>query len=106
MPDPAPAQPSRPTIAIDGTESASLTGGLLSLRAYEDVNGLSNCEAEIGNWGPSGASSGYLYFDRRQLEFGKSLESSDRRHGGFQGANHRIRGAVSRGRRTVDCRSR
>ena len=74
MPDPAPPQPSRPTIAIDGTESASLTGGLLSLRAHEDVHGLSNCEAEIGNWGPGGTSSGYLYFDRRQLDFGKSLE--------------------------------
>lgn len=74
MPDSLAAQTSRPTVAIDGTESDSLTGGLLSLRVREDVHGLSNCEAEIGNWGPNGSRSGYLYFDRGQLDFGRSID--------------------------------
>lgn len=71
MPD--ELQPSRPTIALDGTDSATLTGGLLRLRVRSDVHGLSSCEAEFGNWGPKGDASDFLFFDRSLLEFGKEL---------------------------------
>jgi phage protein D len=74
MTDPDALQPSRPTIAIDGTESSSLSGGLLGLHAHEDVDGLSHCEAEFGNWGPSGTTTDFLYFDRSLLDFGRALE--------------------------------
>jgi phage protein D len=74
MPDPDALKPSRPTIAVAGTQSSSLTGGLLRLHVREDVHGLSSCEAEFGNWGPNGDSSDFLFFDRRLLEFGKKLE--------------------------------
>lgn len=73
MSDPAALQLSRPTITIGGSDSSSLTGGLLSLRVSEDLHGLSHCEAEFGNWGPSGGSSDFLFFDRRELDFGKTL---------------------------------
>ena len=39
-----------------------------------DVNGLSNCEAEFGNWGPRGDASDFLFFDRSLLDFGKELK--------------------------------
>src|SRR5262245_30362441 len=75
MPDEQPGiQSSRPTFAVDGTESSSLTGGLLRLRVRDDVRGLSNCEAEFGNWGPKGDASDFLFFDRSVLDFGKELK--------------------------------
>lgn len=75
MADTPPAlQPSRPTISIDGTESSTLAGGLLGLRVRTDVHGLSNCEAEFGNWGPKGDASDFLFFDRQLLDFGKELK--------------------------------
>jgi len=73
MADPPALQPSRPTLAVDGTDSATLTGGLLRLRVRADVHGLSNCEAEFGNWGPHGDASDFLFFDRSLLDFGKEL---------------------------------
>jgi phage protein D len=75
MPDqPNALQVSRPTLAIDDVDSATLTGGLLRLRVRSDVHGLSNCEAEFGNWGPKGDASDYLFFDRSVLDFGKELK--------------------------------
>jgi phage protein D len=68
---------SRPTVALDGRESPSLTGGLLRARVREDVHGLYDCEVEIGNWGPAGGPEpGFLFFDRRVLDFGKELSLS------------------------------
>jgi phage protein D len=66
---------SRPTVVVDGRESQSLTGGLLRARTREDVHGLSDCELEVGNWGPGeGGEAGFLYFDRASLDFGKRLK--------------------------------
>jgi phage protein D len=67
-------QSSRPTLAVGGTDSATLTGGLLRLRVRADMHGLSNCEAEFGNWGPKGDASDFLFFDRSLLDFGKDLQ--------------------------------
>jgi hypothetical protein len=77
MPDPDALKPSRPTIFVAGTQSSSLTGGLLRLRVREDVHGLASCEAEFGNWGPNGDSSDFLYFDRR-LKLGDGVLFSGR----------------------------
>jgi uncharacterized protein len=78
-----PLPPSRPTIAVDGLESPSLTGGQLRARVREDVHGLYDCELEFGNWGPahparpaSGEQPNFLLFDRRSLDFGKELRVS------------------------------
>jgi phage protein D len=73
MPDADALQASRPKIEVAGTESSSLTGGLLRMRVREHVQGLSNCELEFGNWGPNGDSSDFLFFDKKLLDFGKEL---------------------------------
>src|SRR3954451_11971686 len=75
MADASTIQSSRPAITINGQESASVTGGLLRLQVREDVHGLSDCELEVGNWGPAdGGDAGFLYFDRQLLDFGKTLK--------------------------------
>jgi phage protein D len=73
--DPSAIKSSRPTVRVDGKDSESVTGGLLRARVREDVHGLCNCELEVGNWGPvDGEHSGFLFFDRGALDFGKELE--------------------------------
>jgi uncharacterized protein len=66
-------QLSNPTIIIDGKEDASLASGLLELRIAERVDGLYACEMTVGNWGPAGGGTGFLYLDRATLDFGKEL---------------------------------
>jgi phage protein D len=69
-------QAARPQVSVGGTESSTLTGGLLRMRCREDVDGLSNCELEFGNWGPAGQGPGFLFFDRGLLDFGKQIDLS------------------------------
>lgn len=66
----------RPTFTVSGRDRPSLTGGLLDLRIAEHVHGLSSCEATFGNWGASDGATGFLYFDRRILDFGKDVTVS------------------------------
>jgi phage protein D len=66
----------RPTFSVGGRTRPSLTGGLLDLRIREHVHGLSSCEATFGNWGAAQGSTGFLYFDRQTLDFGKDLAVS------------------------------
>jgi uncharacterized protein len=62
----------RPTLSVDGRDNASLADGLLGLVVAEDSSGLARCEAVVGNWGSQGQQGlGFLYFDRRLLDFGK-----------------------------------
>ena len=63
----------RPSIAIDGQDNATLAGELLRLQVAEDTAGLYHCEATFGNWGAKDNGIGFLYFDRRTLDFGKTL---------------------------------
>lgn len=65
---------SRPTISIDGTEDTSLSQGLLYLSIHESVQGFYRAEARFGNWGPKNNDTGYLYFDRQKLNFGKAFK--------------------------------
>jgi uncharacterized protein len=64
---------SRPTIAIGGQESSALAQGLLALRIEENTDGMYRCELSAANWGPVGGGVGFLYFDRREIDFGKEL---------------------------------
>ncbi len=61
----------RPTIAVDGEDTAFLAAGLLGLLVHETACGLSRCEAVFGNWGNKDGRVGFLFFDRDVLEFGK-----------------------------------
>jgi phage protein D len=65
---------SRPTLKLDGRDAASLGQGLLTMRVHEHVEGLYSAELQFGNWGLSGDGTDFLFFDRRQLDFGKELE--------------------------------
>jgi len=65
---------SRPTINIAGQDNATLSGGLLKLLIVENTSGLYRCEATFGNWGEADNSVGFVYFDRRTLDFGKVFQ--------------------------------
>jgi phage protein D len=47
---------------------------LLGLSISESVAGLYRGEALFGNWNPAVSTNGFVYFDRKLLEFGKSFE--------------------------------
>jgi uncharacterized protein len=64
----------RPTINLDGKDDFALVDGLVSLMIAEDTNGLYRCEALFGNWGVLENNIGFLYFNRRRLDFGKSFK--------------------------------
>jgi phage protein D len=63
----------RPTIILDGQINTELGGGLLTLLVEETTAGLYRCEATFSNWGSTGGGVGFLYLDRRLLDFGKRL---------------------------------
>jgi phage protein D len=65
---------SRPTLRVGGEEKASLGLALLELCIAETAHGLYRCEATFGNWGPKDGDTGFLYFDRTELDFGKPFE--------------------------------
>jgi phage protein D len=63
----------QPTVLLDNQENAGLSGGLMALLVEETVAGLFRCEATFGNWGANNGQVGFLYLNRRALDFGKSL---------------------------------
>src|SRR5947209_8612533 len=64
----------RPTINVAGQTSLALTEALLSLLIVENTSGLYRCEATFGNWGNYNDTINYLYFDRKLLDFGTTLQ--------------------------------
>jgi phage protein D len=64
----------RPTLSLAGQENGALSNGLLSLLIVEHTHGLYRCEALFGNWGNINNSTGFLYFDRTVLDFGKAVQ--------------------------------
>lgn len=75
MPPPSTLiQVARPIFKLDGSDNAELAQGLLRLEVLEGVEGLKRCEATFGNWGAVNGNTGFLYFDRSTLDFGKRLE--------------------------------
>ncbi len=68
-----PVQGARPSIAIDGQRSNTLTSGLLELQILESADGMARCEVTFGNWGGP-QHGGFQHFGRDQLEFGKALK--------------------------------
>jgi uncharacterized protein len=63
----------RPTITVDSAERPALGEGLVDLFVEETTAGLCRAEATFANWGPTAQSTGYLYFDRSVIEFGKAF---------------------------------
>ncbi len=75
----------RPTIVVAGEEKPLLAERLLSLDIHETKNGLFGCEAVFGNWGEVGGRVGFLYFDRKLLDFGKAFAIKLERETVFEG---------------------
>jgi hypothetical protein len=77
MPDGNPQPllfPARPTIRVDGTIQQLLADDdLLSLLVEETTLGLFRCEANFKNWGSTNGAVGFVYFDRKVLDFGKAF---------------------------------
>jgi phage protein D len=65
---------SRPTINVAGEDNGDLGGGLMRLLIVENTSGLYRCEATFGNLGDKDGSSGFLFFDRKTLDFGKQFK--------------------------------
>lgn len=85
MPDTSPIVTARPDVSVDGRDEPSLRDAMSGLLIVEDTDGLYRCEATFGNWGTSGEQVGYLYFDRRKLDFGKPFRVSLRGEKLFEG---------------------
>jgi uncharacterized protein len=65
---------SRPRLRLDGELLPALGDSMLqSIFVEESVLGLFRCEASFLNWGPRDGEVGYQFFDRRSLDFGKTI---------------------------------
>jgi hypothetical protein len=64
----------RPKIIVAGREDIDLSQALLRMSIRETVQGLYRAELRFGNWGPKNNSIGFLYFDRKKLDFGKAMQ--------------------------------
>ena len=67
----------KPTLVFGGSSSENnraITQQLLRLVVSENAQGLYACEATLNNWDPQQKPGGFLYFDRRTLEFGKTFQ--------------------------------
>jgi hypothetical protein len=84
--------PARPKFFVDGDEKADLGEALLALQVEETSAGLYRCEAVFANWGPKDGAAGFLYFDRRVLDFGKKLRIEA---GGGVGAGQIFEGRIT-----------
>ncbi|HWE04965.1 MAG TPA: hypothetical protein VG326_21335 [Tepidisphaeraceae bacterium] len=69
----APFRAARPSVSLAGADAPDVAVGLLTLLVAEDIAGLYRCEAVFGNWGPIQGSTGFIYFGRDQLDFGKAF---------------------------------
>lgn len=63
----------RPAFSVRGEDQPKLDAGLLRLACGETESGLAHCEAEFGNWGERDGRTGFLWFDRATLEFGRDF---------------------------------
>src|SRR6266498_2570152 len=89
MAETPPLYAARPSVTVDDVDRPELAQGLITAQVEEDVEGLRRCEATFGNWGNVDGSVGFLYSDRRLLDFGRSLSlrmgAGDRAAGVFAG---------------------
>jgi phage protein D len=68
-----PSRPARPTIEVDGKRNAVLEAALLSYELGDSLESMARAELTFGNWGGE-SQPGFQHFDRRTLEFGKTLK--------------------------------
>jgi phage protein D len=66
----------RPQIAIDGAPDTGLSSAVLSVLVEETIEGMFRCELCCYNYGLRRGGTGYLFFGRDSVEFGKELSVS------------------------------
>ncbi len=71
--DAAALYAARPEVTVDGRVDEALGEALHALEITEDLRGMARCEVTFNNWGPTRDGVGFLFFDRRSLDFGKAL---------------------------------
>ena len=89
----------RPAIVVAGQDDAALAQRLMSVMIAESIHGLARCETVISNWGnPGTGSTGFLYFDRKRLDFGKSFAIKVAKETLFEGRIMGLEGQFPEGR--------
>lgn len=63
----------RPGFVVAGQAEPRLDAALVRLACTENEAGLSHCEAEFSNWGGHQGATGFTWFDRATLEFGRDF---------------------------------
>ena len=63
----------RPGFAVAGSDEPRLDAALIRLVVGDNIDGVSHCEAEFSNWGEHRGATGFTWFDRATLEFGKDF---------------------------------
>lgn len=63
----------RPGFLVAGQAQPRLDSGLLRMACGDNAQGLSHCEAEFSNWGEHNGSTGFTWFDRSTLDFGRDF---------------------------------
>lgn len=59
-----------PQLILDGQDQPGINANISALEVEETIAGLYRCEIELLNFGVNG----YLYFDRRDIDFGMKVE--------------------------------
>lgn len=73
---------SAPLIRVNGAEQPGLREGLLDLLVEQRLDAPHRCRARFQNWGVRNGTPGFLYFDRRLLDFGVQLAVEQSGHAG------------------------
>ena len=71
--DAAALASARPGFAVAGTDQPRLDAALIRVVVSDSIDGVAHCEAEFSNWGDNQGTTGFTWFDRGVLEFGKDF---------------------------------
>jgi len=63
-----------PEVKIDGAVPDEVPDLLVAATVEESAGGLARCEIRLDNWGVAGGGPGYVFADRRVLDFGATVE--------------------------------
>jgi phage protein D len=71
--DAAALASARPGFAVAGADQPRLDAALIRVVVADNIDGVAHCEAEFSNWGDNNGTTGFTWFDREVLEFGKDF---------------------------------
>jgi len=97
--DDAPQTPlaRKPSVVLKGQVNTDVSEGITAVRIEEDIEGMYRCEMTLGNWGPVGPTTNFLYFDRKTIDFGMALDINLGTETVFSGAITALEGEFPEG---------